>query len=210
MFGLGCGCVKNLSGWTGRISLLLLMYSPALYWIGSLQYVKHQHEQACARDGGLKVFIQPEKADRVQLSQHGLGSGEGVLERYFPSIQMVEAADGSWQQDGKPNYFAYTVDPATANNPKSKYSAIPSYKFVKTPIAAPSKGLYTLKAEDLPHPDGNINRFVLEKDGKSYAQWTEYQTIWNPDGVLPSSWQCFTIRQTKRVNYDFLIELLIK
>jgi hypothetical protein len=111
---------------------------------------------------------------------------------------------GGGLRDDIKKYVRYSVDPTSTNDGPNKY------KFVVTPLTEFTAGMYRLQKKNLPHFHGEKNQISLEKNGTTYAQWTQYNSIWNADGVLPTSWQCFTINQTDRVNSYFLIDLLIK
>jgi hypothetical protein len=50
--------------WCGLLSVPLVAH----FWDYPVIYYRHQ--QACAADGGLRVFVQPERVDRVQLDEN--------------------------------------------------------------------------------------------------------------------------------------------
>jgi hypothetical protein len=144
----------KLKSWPTRIAVLLVMLSPFIYWVGSYQYVQYEHKQACAREGGLKVFIPPEKADRIRLDADTYGSGaEGLLHKFSPKLAVVEAWDGKYNGQGKKTgYFAYSPDPTTTALPKK------DWKFNKVPLPEPTAGLYVLKG-------GSINPLRKRNEG---------------------------------------------
>jgi hypothetical protein len=183
--------------WCGLLSVPLVAH----YWDKPVIYYRHQ--QACAADGGPRVFVQPEKADRVQLDENSYyssgGSAESVLQEFYPAIQVVEMNVGGGLPSDIKKYVRYSVDPASTSDGPNKY------KFVITPLTEFTAGMYRLRKKNSPHFHGEKNQILLEKNGTTYAQWTQYSSIFNSDGIFPTSWQCFAERSEK-----FLMELLIK
>lgn len=197
--------VKNKT-WKARALWCTLLSIPLVAHFWDYPVVYYEHKRDCDADGGLKVFSRPEKADRIQVGIHS--SAEHYLNAYFPAIKAVEATDGTTTDEGVRNYFLYAVDPATANSPKVPGKSR-GLKFIKTPITPSAKDIYILRQVHESRPHGGRDRYLLERNGEVYAQWTEYQTIWNAGGVLPTSWQCYTINQTNRVNEEYLVDLLV-
>lgn len=178
----------KLKRWPTRIAVLLVMLSPLIYWVGSYQYVQYVHNRACAREGGLKVFIQPESSDRIRLDSDTLGSGaESLLHKFSPQLAVVEAWDGKYNGQGKKTgYFAYSIDPATTAFPKK------DWKFTKVPLAEPTAGLYVLSQEiDFKDPHKQSTKWELRRTGKLYASWTLLYYLWSTNSAVPIGWQCF-------------------
>lgn len=183
----------KLKSWPVRIAVLLVMLSPIIYWVGSYQYVKYEHEAACARDGGLKVFIQPEKADRIRLDPDSFTSGgaaQDFLRMYSPRLTVVEAWDGTYRQQSiasvqTRDYFAYSIDP-TASEVEKK-----DWKFNKVPLAEPTPGLYVLSKTAKIESDLTTTMWKLERNGQLYATWTMLYHYWSRNPGMPIGWQCY-------------------
>ena len=191
---------KKLTTWVARIVVVLLFFSPAIYVVWTYQAIKHEHQAACAREGGLKVFIQPEKVDRVQLAMESFNKRDatGLLREFSPRLSMVEAWDGNFNGKGKrTGYFSYTLDPATTALPKK------DWKFAEVPLSQPTEGMYVLSRSDQSDvgPDGGGHRYKtidsLKRDGKLYASWTMLQYFWSHNPGLPIGWTCFAVGSTE-------------
>ncbi len=203
---------KAFSDRSSRIIVGLVMASPAIYGIGSYQYVKYEHKAACERDGGLRVLIQPEKADRIQLdpnSSSGSRDARGFLVRYFPKLALVDAWDGEYDGKGqKSGYFSYSIDPETTALPKS------DWKLIKSPLVEPTGGLYRMSVTDVTDRDLTTSTWKLERNGQLYAKWTMLQHYWiRILGADLVSWQCFgpgSPEWVKKYPPSALIELILK
>jgi hypothetical protein len=206
--GLLVWLCRKQKNWSARIALSLLMLSPAIYWVGTYQYVKYEHAQACARDGGLKVLIQPEKADRIQLDPDSGWSAQDLLFQYSPQLAIVEALDGEYNGKGKKSgYFAYSIDPATTALEKK------NWKFNKVPLAVPTAGLYVLSKTAKIDSDLTTTTWKLERNGQLNAKWTMLEHYWSKNPGMPIGWQCFTSHSPE--SYDqfphrVLTELILK
>ena len=178
----------KLKSWPVRIAVLLVMLSPFIYWVGSYQYVKYEHEAACARDGGLKVLIRPEKADRIQLNAetYSESTAKYLLDHYSPQLVSVEAWDREYNGKGqKTGYFEYSPDPATTALPKK------DRKFNKVPLSVPTAGLYVLSETATVESNLTTTTWKLERNGQLYAKWTMLHHYWSRNGGMPIGWQCF-------------------
>lgn len=192
--------------WKARALWWALLSVPLIAHFWDYPVVYHQHKTDCEADGGLKVFIRPEKADTIFAADRNIAAS--VLDAYFPAIKSVVASDGS-TTGGVRNYFVYTVDPATAKNVTTRGRSR-GFKLIKTPGTPMDKDIYTLRHVQEGRPHGSSDRYLLERNGTVYAQWTSYQTTWNSGGILPTSWQCFTINQTGRIGEANLVDLLVE
>ncbi len=184
---------KAFSDRSSRIIVGLVMASPAIYMIGSYQYVKYEHKAACERDGGLRVFIQPEKADRIRLDPNSFSSGgyaEDFLRTYSPRLKVVEAWDGEYR--GMPqtrDHFSYSIDPAISALEKKDWKF---NKFNKVQLAEPTADLYVLSKTYKSEDDVAIQTWELERNRQLYAKWTMFQHYWIKIlGARLVSWQCF-------------------
>lgn len=210
----GVWLCKKMGSWPARIAVALLMASPALYWIGTYQYVKYEHKAACARDGGLKVLIQPEKADRIRLDPDSFSSeiyAHSFLRMYSPRLTVVEAWDGTYRQltptsAQTRDYFAYSIDPATTALPKR------DWKFIKAPLAEPTLGIYVLSQTAKIESDLTTTTWKLERNGQIHVAWTMLHHYWTRNPGMPIGWQCFEPRSpeaSEKQPDDILIQLIL-
>lgn len=204
---------RKFQTWPARMAVVLVMLSPVLYWVGSYQYVHYRHEQDCAREGGLKVFIQPEKADRIRIGPEGFSgveNAEGFLKRYFPRLALVEVWDGHYDGSGtgkKIGLFSTALDPATTTLPKKDWTLI------KSPLSEFTSGLYVLSVEhasEKKYIDKTIT--TLKRNGQLYATWTSLKHMWSNNGAVPIGWHCFesgSPEASGRYPHRVLIELIL-
>ncbi|MES2243543.1 MAG: hypothetical protein V4639_11760 [Pseudomonadota bacterium] len=188
--GFGVWVCKKLKSWPARITVALLMISPAIYWVGTYQYVKYEHKAVCARDGGLKVLIQPEKADRIQLKADSYlseSTARDLLFQYPPRLAVVEAWDGEYNGNGKRSgYFSYFLDAASTTLPRK------NWEVNKVPLAELTTGLYVLSETTKIESDFTKTTWKLERNGQLYATWTKFHHYWTRNPGMPIGWQCFT------------------
>jgi hypothetical protein len=204
---------RKLKNWPTSIAVTLLMLSPVIYWIGTYQYVQYEHKVACERDGGLKVLIEPEKADRIQLDPDSFDEGyaKGFLRMYSPQLAVVEAWDGEYTGKGqKTGYFVYSMDPATTALEKKNWQF---NKFNKVPLAEATSGTYVLRKAAKIDSDLTATRWTLERNGQVYATWTSFYHYWSKNPGMPIGWQCFHAGSPEALDKDanqVLIELILK
>lgn len=198
---------RKLQTWPTRIALLLVLLSPVIYAVGSYQYVHYRHEQDCAREGGLKVLIQPEKVDRIRLvtDSNGEYSAEFLLQRLYPRLLVVEAWDGHYTGKGKKTgYFAYTLDPATTSLPQK------DWKLIKTPLAAPTEGLYVLSESSQLVNEIEKTTTTLSRNDESIATWTMFDHYWSRNSLMNIDWRCYYPGKTTKSPDWTLSELILK
>lgn len=85
---------KKIETLPGRIVVLTILLSPAIWVIGESSVGYYKFKQACAAEAGLKIYIEnppPAKRLRLEGSAFSAVNAEGVLRR-FPSLQSIEAA----------------------------------------------------------------------------------------------------------------------
>ncbi|MDI1338222.1 hypothetical protein [Polaromonas sp.] len=214
----GVWLCKKLKSWPARIAVALLMVSPAIYWVGTYQYVKYQHKAACARDGGLKVLIQPEKADRIRLDANSFSaesSAHDFLRSYSPRLAEVEAWNGTYKdltqtRAQTKDYYAYSIDPAATALEKKDWKF---NKFNKVLLGKPTPGLYVLSRTDKIESDVDTTTWKLERNGQLYATWTSFYHYWSRNGAMPIGWQCFQAGSPEALDKDanqILTELILK
>ncbi len=196
---------RTLSGWLVRVPVLLVLLSPILYWVGTYQYVQYEHRRDCKLEGGLKVFIQPEKVDRLRLDAlSGEERSEFLLRNFYPRLAVVEAWDGHYTSAGKTGYFAYAPDPATITLPKK------DWKFIKTPLSQPTPGLYVLGKADQLENEIEKTTWTLSRNGQLYASWTMFYHYWSRNGAMNIGWRCFYLDAQNKGAELLLPELILK
>lgn len=200
---------RKLKTWPTCIAVLLVLLSPVIYGVGSYQYVHYQHEQDCAREGGLKVRIQPEKADRIRVGGADYYGGDYeanfLLRNFYPKLLVVEAWDGKFAGNGqKTGYFAYTPDPATTPLPKK------DWKFIKTPLAAPTEGLYVLDRTEQLVNEIEKTTWSLSRNQQTYVTWTMFYHFWSRNGAMNIGWRCSYPDERTKDSQLTLLELILK
>ncbi|MBT0571387.1 hypothetical protein KIK84_13715 [Curvibacter sp. CHRR-16] len=182
---------KRFDSSLARRAVVLVFASPFIYWIGTYQYMHYRHEQDCAREGGLKVFVQPEKVDRIQLDPKHFNepTAEWLLNRNYPNLKAVEAWDGTY--DGTGTYgrnghlFTYTLDPATTSLPEKER------KFIKTPLTNLTDGLYVISKVPKWSHEISKTTTTLSRNGRLYASATWFYHYWSNNQAMNIGWQCF-------------------
>lgn len=190
----GAWLCKKPESWPARMALALLMVSPAIYWIGTYQYVKYEHKAACAREGGLKVLIQPEKVDRIRLDANSFraeSDAHDFLRIYSPRLAVVEAWNGTYKDLAQTttqtkDYYAYSIDPATTALPKK------DWKFDKVLLGEPTSGVYVLSGAAKIEGNLDTTTWKLERNEQLYAAWTMLHHYWSRNPGMPIGWQCFS------------------
>lgn len=188
------------TAWMMRLVLWGLLVLSPVWYCWDYFAIKHQHEQMCAAEGGLRVLIQPEKADRVRLVGDSFIAldAQAVLEKYYPRVQLVESKSGEWdsstnkKQEG---YLAYTV----AANPRAGQQSLTHaadkegpYIFPESKVEALDTNIYEISVHESTIPNGTSKETRLSKGGKVYAKYTKLVHWWTgiqyPD-ALPT-WRC--------------------
>jgi len=207
--------------WPRRLLWWTLLAIPAVLYCWDYYAIQREHAQMCAAEGGLRVLIQPEKADRVRfvgVELRNLGAAQGTLRRNYPGIQAVEALKGEYDgTDGKGQpYVVYTVAPnPKAGQPMAKDPwKEPERIYPFSILAAPDPTLYEISAHETKIAHGTRKETRLSKEGKVYAKYTELVHWWTgiqyPD-ALPT-WRCPDLRAADAVilPYEPLIKLILK
>lgn len=183
--------------WKTRLWLWALLPVPAVVYCWDYFAIKHEHEQMCAAEGGLKVLIQPEKVDRVRLVGDIFGlSAQGILEHYYPHVKFVEALTEERGSKGEKlhEYDAFTAEP----NPKKDLPWVKGFLKERELIFPASRvkfldpTIYEISVHESKIPHGTLKEARLSKGGKLYAKHTELVHWWTgiqyPD-ALPT-WRC--------------------
>ncbi len=185
--------------WRQRLLLWALLPLPAVLYCWDYFVIKNEHVQMCAADAGLKVFVQPEKTDRVRFMGVGFrnqGAAKAALDYYYPRIKLAESIAGEWDgTDGKGQpYVAYTKVP----NPKAGLPMDkdpwkePALTFAQTTLTLLDPNIYEISQREVSVPGRSVKETVLSKQGKAYAKYTEIVHWWAgiryPDAV--PTWRC--------------------
>lgn len=192
---IAIGAMSN--SWKMRLLLWALLPLPAIVYCWDYFVIKHEHEQMCTTEGGLKVLIQPEKVDRVRLVGNIVGlSAQGILEHYYPHVKFVEALTAERDSTGKSlhEYDAYTAEP----NPKKDLPWVKGF-LQEGPLIFPASrvkfldpAIYEISVHESTIPHGTLEEVRLSKGGKIYAKHTTFVHWWTgiqyPD-ALPT-WRC--------------------
>ena len=207
--------------WRTRLVLWALLPIPAIVYCWDYWMITHEHEQMCAAVAGLKVYEQPDKADRVRfvgVDFRNQGAAKGTLNRHYPQIQVAESLAGEWDgTDGKGQpYVAYTkVANPKAGLPMDKDPwKEPVLSFTHTTLSALDPNIYEISQREITVPSRSIKETVLSKQGKVYAKYTEIVHWWAgiryPDAV--PTWRCPDQRSPDAVVLpdEPLIKLILK
>ena len=191
-----------------RTAALLVLLSPVIYLVGSYQFVHYRHYQDCAREGGLKVFVQPEKADRIRLNLDSFIAGsraEFLLTTLYPSLKTVEGWDGNFDGQGhRSGYFSYTLDQSTTSFSKK------DWKVVKTQITELDSAVYELSVKHENIDSITKDVYILRRGDQRIASWTSFTHYWWENGFSNIAWQCFCGSNAGRGWELSLAELIVK
>ncbi len=212
--------------WKSRIfgGMLLILPVP-LYLIATGYFTAYyQHVRDCKADGGLKVFIQPEKVESFRLRLESGSSGESAahsyLHKFYPHIKQVEALGEAIESILKPNqFYSYSIISTSTSDRSSNWEN--EWKFNKTPLIASSEDIYVISEH---REDNGANNKVtkyewrLTRNNKLYAKVTDYSHMWRgiqyPDAI--PSWSCSDVNSAEYASSAFaypqenLLHLILK
>ena len=207
--------------WGMRLLLWAMLPMPAVLYCWDYFEIKKDHERMCSSVGGLRVLVQPEKVDRVRLlgvEFRNLGAAQGVLNRHYPTIRVVESMRGVYDGTAvnENQYVAYTLVPNPAAGlpmPKDPWKE-PRFIVEQSQIATLDPNVYEISHKELSTHRSATKETVLSRQGKTYARYTEIVHWWTgiryPDAV--PTWRCPDQRQaaTATLPYDLLVKLILK
>jgi hypothetical protein len=186
--------------WQVRLSFWVLLTLPVVWYCWDYFAIKHEHERMCAAEGGLKVMIQPEKADRVRLVGDSFRAldAQAVLEKYYPRVQLVESRSERWDSGTnkrQEDYLSYSV----AVNPRAGQQSLTHaadkegpYVFPESKVETLDASIYEISVHESTIPHGTSKETRLSRNGKVYAKYTKLVHWWSgiqyPD-ALPT-WRC--------------------
>lgn len=212
--------LKNGATWKSRVTGWFLLALPVPIYMLMTGYFTtyYQHIRDCSADGGLRVLVRPESADRVQIHRENpLSSGEfgakGLLYDNFPKLKSVVAkADirGNIEEPGI--FYVFTVE---STNDSKWFN---DWSFHKMPILELSDNIYTLSEYTEINKRFSKSEWRLTKNNKLYAKFTDYRHVWTgiqyPDSV--PSWSCYDLLSDEYTLEEYiaptkiLIKLILK
>jgi hypothetical protein len=177
---------KTRLKWVAIFSLPLILYA----WDYPL--VAYNIQRDCLNEGGIKIFISPEKVHRIKLAEKNyLGSrkstAESLLMRFYPDLQEVFYFDDRGKNKGK--HFSVKVK-KSAESHREK-----GWELSVVEMSPPDNDIYILKREHVfdkkTHRSTDV--FSLINNGKIYATITSLSQSWPkiryPGGDTPV-WTC--------------------
>lgn len=185
------------NNWKDRFKGWLLLLLPVVIYMWDYPVVYYQHQRDCKTEGGLKVFIKPEKVDRIQLEGGSFDevSAESLLQHFSPKLSLVEAVGDSHESIRDPHqYFAYSVSFIPKDPPGIWGAYATPWKFNKIPLQKRSEGMYIIskRYEHDKSAHREKTEWLLMRNGKLYAKWTEFLHYWPgihyPDAI--PHWRC--------------------
>lgn len=182
--------------WKSRLTRWFLLALPVpLYMLMTGYFTTYyQHIEDCDTDGGLKVFIQPEKSDGLQVrapnSSYGETMAKGILYENYPAIRFVEATGRLRDSVRNPGVF-FTYSISSTNNSKKAND----WTYSKKPLASPSGNLYVLTRSVDRDKNRTKYEWKLTKNNQLYAKFTDFRHSWSngiryPDAAGGESWSC--------------------
>ena len=172
-----------------KLLIIFILFSPIIFYVLDYQFVYYQHEKDCKAEGGLKVWNEPVKSDRILIkvkNSTGYKAAESHLKNFYPNLREVFVLN-DWGKD-KGKYFVSRVISTTDD----KYKR--DWVFSHTEIELPSEPLYMVTKEESYNKSLYQHKQVwfLTKGDKTYATITNFDRFWPkiryPDGV--PGWSC--------------------
>lgn len=200
--------------WRSSLFRWFLLFSPVAIFMWDYPITYYRHVQDCKVEGGLKVYIQPEKVDEVQMGiQHfaRVSVAEGLLKDYHPRLKKVEVGDGYYNNEKhQKDYKKYivTVEKTTKHPYKN------DWEFNRETVPEFSSGMYIISKingyDKATHR--SKSQWRLTKNGKLYATITTFVHSWPkiqyPDAV--PAWGCERVHQQFRYPLYDLTRLILK
>lgn len=189
---------KKNKTWRGRMTWWAILLAPLVYVTWDIPVGYYQFQQACKKDGGLKVFEKPEVVRELKLGK-GLDryEAESILRKYS-SLRIIEAQDVSKNDE----YFLFK------KNEKGEINQMP--------LSDSLQASFVIERES---KDQGIRlekvRWVLKRiNGQEIAAYTHFSySLSNPEHTLfgrsggPS---CYQYGEGNPLPYIPLISLIAK
>lgn len=188
---------KRCTSWKRRFQFWSLLSIPAILYCWDFFAIQIEHERMCKAEAGFKVFIQPEKVDRVRFVTDSYSEAwiDSAFD-YFPQARVVERM--TKERDSKGNllqrYDAYTASPNPNAGKPMKVSPWKERPYVVsiTPVVSPDPSLYEISKRESEGKHYYRTETLLSKNGQIYAKHTELRHWWGgiqyPDAV--PHWRC--------------------
>lgn len=215
MFWVG---FKKDATWKSRLKGWGLLLLPVAIYMWDYPVVYYQHVRDCKSEGGLRIFIQPVKAEHVQFNTgpYDESTAHSKLHKFYPHLKLVETTGNTRDKAKNPNgYFSYSLSYSGGASDRSA-NWQEDWKFNKTPLLSPSKGVYVISQHKEDSQSGNRRtkyEWTLTRNDQLYAKVTNYIHRWTgvryPDAV--PFWSCWD-RYSEEYAYpeEDLIKLILK
>ena len=187
---------KRYDNWQYRFVLWGLVTVPAVVYCWDYFVIKLDHQRMCKAEAGLKVFIEPEKTDRVRFvdERNGKTQAEGTFQAYFPQARVVEAMTEERGPDGRrlSRFDTYTATPKT-NPPMTvdPWKELP-YEMTIALLQSSDPMVYAINEQTTDGKHFRREDVLLSKNGQLYARYTTFIHYWTgiryPDTV--PHWRC--------------------
>lgn len=172
----------------------------------------------CKAEGGLKVFIQPEKTDRVRYVWDTAGKmdAEGTFQTYFPQARVVEAMTEERGFDGRRlnRFDTYTAVPKT--NPPISVNPNKESPYVLSihPLEYRDPNVYEISKKTTEGKNHRREDMSLSRNGQLYARHSTFVHYWNgiryPDAVphwrCPDTWGMTPPKEASKASRDRWLE----
>lgn len=186
------------STWKQRFLLWTLLPIPATVYCWDYFAISREHERMCAAEGGLKIMVQPERADRVRLAATVDDySGRSILEYYYPRLHTAESLTEERHPTTQKRLEVYEISVASANpkvgQPMEKFPwKEPAYQITTSRLDSMDPNVYEIAEHHQPLPHGGKTETTLSKSGRVYAKYTTLIHSWGgihyPDAI--PTWRC--------------------
>ncbi len=170
---------KKIEPLPGRIVVLTILLSPAIWVIGESSVGYYKFKQACEVESGLKIFIEnPPPAKRLRLEGGSFGfSGAEFTLKSYPALQQIEASDDRVNVI-PPAYAVYERGPNGKVVPTlmDKVGRQGGHGETKVFESAPSQAEYVIsKTRDhLPYRLNKLQHVLRDKEGRLVATVTAF------------------------------------
>ena len=190
--------------WKKRGIWWAVILFPLVIWGWDYPVVYYEFVQQCRNEGGLKVFKQPEKVNRLRLEgEVGEISAQYILREFSPRLLAVEV-----QSNHGNEFLEFSVEKSS----QKEFMHLDGWIFRKVPLSNVDQNTYVLRAINdnsfnAPKPTRVIQ---LEKNGELYARWTSITYVWRK-GIFgePIGWDCFEPGSSEQKEYGMQAEYLL-
>lgn len=154
--------IKN---WKDKFLVWGFLLSPIVIYNWDFPFIYYEYYKVCKSDAGLKVFIEPQKMNKLVLDPELMGESEAkeLLNAFYPRLKAVEATNSILKR--KKQFFEYKLDVIDGK-----------YIYSKAPIKELSKDYYSLSRTltEKVSPHFTRTSYSLNKNGEKYAAWSYF------------------------------------